>query len=216
MEKQQKGKFIVFEGGDYSGKTTQVARFCKYLELRGFDFVQTLEPGGTELGEWVRPVVKGQSGIKYICPNAELLLFEVSRAQHVPEVIVPALKQGKLVVSDRFEASTLAYQLFGRQLLGSVISHDQFKVINSFATNGLIPDLTIWLDLDPIKAAERKFARKPEGDTFDQQDIDFYNRVREGFKYYFEHFKGKFIKIDAGRSMDWVHNQILMQTAEIL
>mgnify|MGYP001619810843 FL=1 len=154
----KKGKFIVIEGGEGSGKTS-VIKFLK--EAFGYSndvVVFTREPGGTVIGEKIRNLLMDK-GNKDILPITELFLFCGARAQHVSELIIPSLKSGKHVVSDRFDASTIAYQLFGRNKMELLNS---FLTLNNIAKEEIEPDAVIWLDVSPEIGLERKKNRRKE------------------------------------------------------
>ena len=163
--------FIVFEGLDGSGKSTQSRALLRRLRRRSYLALLTHEPGGTPLGEVLRRWLKGR---RQLSPFAELSLFVAARAQLVKEVVRPALKSGVTVVADRFAASTVAYQGYGREL-----GLELLQQLNQAATGGLTPDLTVLLDL-PIEVA---LGRKdnPMADTFEAAPSDFHSRVRNGY-----------------------------------
>ena len=165
------GTFVVFEGGDGSGKTTQARLLGRRLTRGGRHIVQTHEPGGTAFGEASRRWLRSRFSLS---PMAELLLFVAARAQHVEEIIVPALAAQQTVVCDRFAASTVAYQGYGRGLDLELIAR-----LNDMATRGLRPNLTVLLDIP----AEVALARKKDGfrDTFESEAAEFHQRVREGY-----------------------------------
>ncbi|OGN90971.1 MAG: dTMP kinase [Chloroflexi bacterium RBG_13_46_14] len=165
--------FITFEGEEGSGKSYQAEELRKWLSAREIPVILTHEPGGTELGEKISDLVKWSYETD-ISPLTELLLFNASRAQHVKEVIYPALNEGKVVVCDRFDDSTTAYQSFGRGLNLELV-----KKINTAATGGLRPDLTILLDISIGDGLARKSGEKL--DRFEQEDRDFHRKVREGY-----------------------------------
>lgn len=163
--------FIVFEGGDGAGKTTQVALLASWLESSGRTVVCTRQPGGTELGARIRELVLSPASGD-VDPRAEALLYSADKAQHVAETIRPALAAGADVVCDRYVDSMIAYQGAGRVLDASEIAE-----ISQWATGGLRPDLTILLDVDPADA----LADKDESDRLEAAGEDFHARVREGF-----------------------------------
>lgn len=163
--------FIVFEGGDGAGKTTQVALLASWLESSGRTVVCTRQPGGTELGARIRELVLSPASGD-VDPRAEALLYSADKAQHVAETIRPALAAGADVVCDRYVDSMIAYQGAGRVLDASEIAE-----ISQWATGGLCPDLTILLDVDPADA----LADKDESDRLEAAGEDFHARVREGF-----------------------------------
>lgn len=165
-----KGKFISFEGIDGSGKSTQIRLLAIELRERGFDCVETQEPGGTSLGRLLRAAFLETK--EKVSPMAELLLFSADRAQHVDLLIKPALEEGKIVLTDRFADSTLAYQCGGRRISNEIVSY-----LIKIATGGLKPDLTVFLDL----TVEEALKRKQGENRMDFEDFDFYCRVREAY-----------------------------------
>ena len=161
--------FIVFEGGDGSGKSTQVDALLRRLKRRKIKVLRTREPGGTPLGQALRHLLKqGDS----MLPISELMLFEAARAQLVDKVIRPFLKDGGVVIADRITSSTKAYQGYGRGLDLEIIER-----LNREATGGLEPDLTVLLDL-PVETA---LARKSGTDNFDGAPVDFHRKIRLGY-----------------------------------
>ena len=166
------GLFITFEGGEGCGKSTQSRLLLKKLEQQSIPVVLTHEPGGTALGNEVQKTLKRQRGSS-ISPQAELFLFAASRAQLVTEVIRPALKEGKVVICDRFTHSTLVYQGYGRGLDSTAI-----EIVNNMATGNLKPNLTILLDISPEQGLARKRSLR---DRFEREDLSFHRRVREGY-----------------------------------
>ena len=183
----QRGRFISFEGGEGSGKSTQTALLAARLEVLGREVVLAREPGGTPLGEVARvlsrkPAVarrfhRALSGVDWqsIDPLAELLLMEASRAQLVAAVVLPALARGADVVLDRFADSSLAYQGYGRGM-----ALDRVREANALATGGLLPDLTVLLDLDPAVGAARKHGERGR-DAIGSETLAFHARVRRGY-----------------------------------
>ncbi len=167
--------FIVFEGGDGAGKSTQARALFRQMQRSGHPVILTREPGGTPLGESLRRLLKNRQGTT---PLGELFLFLAARAQLVQQVIQPALQEQTSVICDRFTASTVAYQGYGRGLDLQAI--DQ---LNLLASSGLSPDLNILLDLPPQAVFDRKKAGNitARGDTFDTAPLDFHQRVREGY-----------------------------------
>ncbi len=162
--------FIVFEGGDGSGKSTQARSLLRRLRRRGVKVLRTHEPGGTPLGQSLRRLLKSGDSMT---PMSELLLFEAARAQLVQQVIKPYLEEGGVVIADRFTSSTMAYQGYGRGLDRELIER-----LNREATGGLEPDLTVLLDL-PVETA---LARKGGSvDTFDDAPVDFHRKIRRGY-----------------------------------
>ena len=174
------GGFVTFEGIEGSGKSTQIRLLFEHLKGRGVEARMTREPGGTVIGEKIRGILLDPSTASLI-PRAELLLYGAARIQHIEEVIQPALDSGKVVLCDRFVDATVAYQGHGRE-----IPLSEVKVINSLVTVDLKPDLTILLDL-PVevglaRARERVLADAASASSrFEQEDLDFHRRVREGY-----------------------------------
>jgi dTMP kinase len=166
--------FITLEGPEGSGKTTQLPLLANYLRQHGFDVLTTREPGGTSIGEQIRTVLHNLEN-KEMQPRTEILLFQASRAQLVEQVIRPHLKVGGIVLSDRYADSTLAYQGFGHQ-----IDIESLRVLLTFATGGLKPDLTILLDVD-VETGLRRKELKGEWNRLDAYDLDFHHRVHEGY-----------------------------------
>lgn len=165
-----KSSFIVFEGGEGSGKTTQAKALANRLRRLGFHIVLTHEPGGTLLGNRLRRWVKWGRGVT---TQTELFLFLSSRSQLLNMVIRPALEKGKIVVCDRYDASTFAYQGYGRGM-----DLDFLKTVNSFVTDGLSPDLIVLLDLSAEQGLERK---RMKLDVFEREEYLFHQKVREGY-----------------------------------
>jgi dTMP kinase len=173
------GIFITFEGGEASGKSTQVARLKKRLEFLGSPVIGLHDPGGTDLGEAIRELLLHARSGKAMLPETELLLFCASRAQLAGEVIAPALSSGRNVVCDRFTDSTLVYQGFGRGL-----SRPMIEKLAEFCAKGLKPDRTIVLDLDLATARRRQLRRVRPADGSDRiesQPEEFFERVRTGY-----------------------------------
>ncbi len=167
-----RGKFITFEGSEGCGKSTQSKLLHRYLKANGHDVVYLREPGGTKISEKIRKILLDarNTGMDVQC---EMLLYMASRAQIVTEIIRPSLKQGKIVICDRFLDSTLAYQGYGLGMDKTLI-----RSIGYFATGGLKPDLTIFLDLPVEKGLN---VRKRAKDRIEQRSIDYHKRVRRGY-----------------------------------
>ena len=177
-----RGRFITFEGTEGAGKSTQIARLAEDLESRGHSVVSVREPGGTPVGERIRDLVKDPS-LEGVGPESELLLMCASRSALVRQVISPALEAGKIVLCDRFFDSTFAYQGFGRGL-----SLDRLHEVNGFATGGLIPDATIFLEIPLDLSLERRRGRdavsgaEERKDRFEQSGDEFFRKVERGFQ----------------------------------
>ena len=179
MEWQLSGVFVTFEGGEGSGKTTQVRLLANRLRAETVEVVETRDPGGTAIGKEIRDLLIGRESVS-MADASELLLYEASRAQLVREVIRPAIGRGAVVLSDRFTDSTIAYQGFGRGL-----DLDLIRGLNQFVTGGLKSDLTVLLDLDPILGLERctKSVRVERSfrDRIAAEPLAFHQRVKEGY-----------------------------------
>ncbi len=171
-----RGRFITFEGGEGAGKSTHIRLLAAHLQERGIEVVMTREPGGTLLGEAVRNLLQHDAAGEAPLPRAEVLLFCASRAQLVAAVIEPALARGAWVLCDRFEDSTLAYQGAGR---GWAV--DELRRLSRFATGGLVPDLTVLLDLPPEAGLCRVNDRGAGQDRFEKEELAFHCRLRQGF-----------------------------------
>jgi dTMP kinase len=165
------GLFVAFEGGEGVGKSTQIAAAAEWLRELGHEVVETREPGGTPLGTELRRLLLDPAG--HVTPRAEALLYAADRAQHVESVIRPALDAGRIVLTDRYVDSTLAYQGAGRGL-------DDTRSVTGWATGGLLPELTVLLDLDPSVGLRRAGARATP-DRLEAASLAFHQSVRAGF-----------------------------------
>ena len=175
-----RGLFISFEGLDGSGKTTQMRRLAKRLRARGHVVLETVEPGGTEIGAKIRQVLLDAAN-QELSPTAELLLYFASRAQNVDERILPALRRGEIVLADRFTDSTLVYQGCGRGLGAETV-----LALDRIACRGLKPDLTLLVDIDvetSLARARARNAAQPAGETrMDEQSLEFHRKVYEAYQ----------------------------------
>lgn len=193
----KKGFFVTIEGCEGVGKSTLLCGLKDYLETAGRDAVFTREPGGTEVAERIRAVILDPENAA-MTPTAELLLYAAARAQHTEEKIIPAVRDGKLVICDRYSDSTLAYQSYARGLdRGECLAADEI------ARRGVKPDLTVFLDLSP----ERGFARKggaDKGDRLEREKIDFHERVYAGFRAIAESDPDRVVAVDASKSKEEV------------
>ena len=167
------GKLITFEGIDGSGKSTQIQLLEAEFEKLGISYKTFREPGGTKLSEKIRTILLDKENIE-LYSNAESLLFAAARAQLTAEQIKPAIAKGEFVICDRFTDSTIAYQGYGRGL-----NINNLELINTIATDGLIPDITFILDIDPQKAMERLKTVNP--DRKEASGIDFFKKIRQGY-----------------------------------
>lgn len=200
--------FITFEGIEGSGKTTQIKLLVPVLQAKGYDCVFTREPGATEIGEKIRAILLDASHTA-ILPLTELLLYEADRAQHVHEVVKPALDANKVVVADRFFDATIVYQGYARGFDLELIQQ-----IHRIVLGGLTPDLTIILDLPVHVGLERAWERinsrsdLPE-DRFEKEDIAFHEKVRQGYLTLAGNEPKRFQVIDASRDAEAVHRDIV-------
>ncbi|HJO94219.1 MAG TPA: dTMP kinase [Victivallales bacterium] len=201
-----KGKFITFEGPDGSGKTTQIKLLHDLLKKNGYNCVCTREPGGTKVGEKLRDILKDTSLNSKLSVQTEALLLQTARAQHVYEVITPALKEGKFVLCDRYADSSTAYQGIGRGLGKSVIEY-----LNNFSTSGLIPDLTFLLDLPPTKGLKRADDREngEAKDRWEEQQIGFHEKIRRAFLTMAEENKKRYRVVSASDEIGKIHSNIV-------
>jgi dTMP kinase len=196
--------FITFEGIEGCGKTTQIKRLTRNLEKEGVRCKATLEPGGTAVGRKIRRILL-DSRNRTLTPLAELMLYEADRAQHVEELIKPALNQGFWVLSDRFFDATVVYQGFARGQDGKLIG-----ALNEKATQGLVPDLTFLLDCPVEVGLARATSRNNKGqDRFEQEKIAFHRKVREGYLELARKDRKRYVVIDATQSAGDLEKEIL-------
>jgi dTMP kinase len=198
--------FITFEGIEGSGKTTQQQRLAEHLRARGREVVTTKEPGGTPLADRIRAILLDSSSV--IDPIAEVFLFAASRRQHTTEIIEPALARGAVVLCDRYADSTLAYQGFGRR-----IELDRLRMLNEWATDALVPSLTLLFDLPEEAGVRRAVSRnanaaQDEG-RFEAEDLRFHRRVREGYLAMAVAEPKRFAVVDANGGVDEVFARTL-------
>jgi dTMP kinase len=206
---KRRGLFITFEGGEGCGKSTQIAALKAKLEAEGHEVIQTREPGGTSLGEAIRHLLQHDESGHGMSPEAELLLFAASRAQHVRERIEPSIADGKIVLCDRFMDSTTVYQGVAR-----AIDPDRVEAINQFAVGQTTPDLTILIDLPPEVGLARVHARS-EGqlDRMEQEAIEFFEAVRKGYLDLAAEEPDRFVLLDGSLTIEELSQQIWAATA---
>jgi dTMP kinase len=197
-----RGRFVVFDGPDGSGKSTQFHRFAAWCHERGIPVTEVREPGGTAIGEQVRAVLLDPANVMSM--RCEMLLYMASRAQLFEERIVPALKRGELVLADRFTSSTLAYQGTAGGL-----SIDDILAVGNVATGNRWPDLTLIFDVDERVAASRL---SPLLDRIEQRGTDFHRRVREGFLRQIREYPERYRRIDASKDENAVFAETLATT----
>ena len=201
-----RGRFITFEGPEGSGKSTQLRMLGERLRASGHDVLETQEPGGTPIGIQIRHVLLDAKN-RELCPTAELLLMFASRAQNVDEMILPALSAGRTVLSDRFTDSTLVYQGVGRGLGADVVYE-----LDRIACRGLIPDLTLIIDIDAetgLARARHRSARTEDSETrIEEQDVGFHRRVRDAYRQLAADEPARVKLIDGSQTREAVAEQV--------
>lgn len=229
-----KGLFITFEGIEGSGKSTQIKKAAQYLKQRGVSCLCTQEPGGTILGRRIREILLNEDPYEKnykMYPEAEVLLFSAARAQHVREVILPNLKEGKIVLCDRFSDATCAYQGFGRGIDMAFIQE-----LNFFTSSGLKPHLTLLFDLpveDGLKRARERISTRKNStmkadaaqleldliiaeDVFEKEALDFHRKVKEGYLWLAGQEPERFKIIDASKDIFAVHREVCIHLDDAL
>ena len=194
--------FITFEGGEGTGKTTLIQEIAKHFR-QSYQVVTTREPGGSVITEAIRDIILNP---KYqgVTPYTEALLLAASRAQHLDEVILPALKQNAIVLCDRFIDSSLAYQAYARNLgFEFVLSINRYAVEN-------LPNLTFYIDLDPQVGLSR-IAHRDKYDRLDQEAFDFHTKVREGYIEVYKRYPERIVKIDGNQSIEHILKEIIIE-----
>jgi dTMP kinase len=203
--------FITFEGIEGSGKTTQIQLLSERLDRLGVEHVLTREPGGTVVGNKIRSILLDPAH-RDLTPLAELLLYQAARAQHLVRVIVPALSEDKMVLCDRYKDATRAYQGRGRELPSALVEH-----LNELDVLSLEPDLTLLFDLDPAvalsRARIREQDRRPEEARFEQEDLEFHRRVREGYRDLATAFPQRICIVEAAGRPSEVHARVIAAVA---
>lgn len=203
------GIFITLEGPDGSGKSTITEFIVEYLKDLNIDFIVTREPGGTSIGEDIRNIILDKKNIN-MSPRTEALLYAASRSQHVYEKIRPALEEGKVVLSERFVLSSLVYQGIGRGL--GVLD---VKAINDFAIEGVNPDLTLFFDIDPVKALSRKTGEN-SGDRLEMEGVNFHREVYNGYLKLISMYPENIKVIDASKSVEETFEEVKNELDKIL
>ena len=204
-----KGTFISVEGTDGAGKSTQINLIKKYFNDNNIEAVFLREPGGTQIGEKIRSVILDPKNIK-MSAKSEALLYAASRAQLAYEVIIPAVKNGKTVVCDRFFDSSIAYQGYGRGL-----GYDMVFNINKYALDGLEPDITLFFDLPPEKGILRKKEQK-SFDRMEMENMDFHNKVYKGYMELCQRFPERIKRIDASLTVEEVFEKVKSLLSEVI
>ena len=204
---RDKGLFITIEGPDGSGKSTQLKKLCSFLKKRRADFVFTREPGGTAVGERIREIVLDKNHPE-MDDLTEAMLYAAQRTQHVREMTLPALKEGKIVICDRFVDSSLVYQGYARGL------GEDVKTINDMAIKGAIPDITFLIMVDPETGRRRMKER--DMDRLEQLAEDFHERVYEGYMKLAEKEPNRFFIVDGSLSPNEVFEKIKEKLVKLL
>jgi len=196
--------FITFEGLDFSGKSTQAKLLYEYLQSKKVKSVLLREPGGTKISEKIRNILLDRENLEMI-PLTEFLLFSSSRAQLVSQVIAPNLKKKVVVICDRYYDSSEAYQGFGGK-----VGIKSIETVNNFATGGLKPDITFFIDISPAEAFKRTGSRGNVKDRMENKELSFYTRVYKGFKAIAGKNKKRFVVIDGRKSIEEIHTSIVI------
>lgn len=203
------GLFITFEGGDGSGKTTQINLLAQWLQSRGQTVVLTREPGGTDLGVELRNIVMHRQG--FIAPRAEALLYAADRSHHIHTLVRPALERGDTVVQDRYLDSSVAYQGAGR-----VLDPDEVRELSLWGTERLMPDLTVLLDVPASVAKARQAQTEREYDRLEAEAEDFHTRVRESYLALAQAEPERFLVVDGQRPIEEIHQSIITAVSDLL
>jgi len=204
-----RGRFVTFEGGDGSGKSTQAALLEEWLAGRGREVVRTREPGGTDLGVELREIVLHRRG--HIAPRAEALIYAADRAHHIATLVRPALDRGAIVLQDRYLDSSVAYQGVGR-----VLDPAEVRELSLWATERLLPDLTVLLDLDEAVGRERLGASRTRYDRLEAEAAEFHARVRAAYLDLAAAEPTRFLVLDATLPVEELAARIRERVAELL
>lgn len=204
-----RGKFITVEGGEGVGKSSNIEFIANTLREKGIDCVVTREPGGTPLAEEIREVLIQRREEK-VCPDTELLLMFAARAQHLNAKIIPALEAGKWVVCDRFTDATYAYQSGGRGLPSEKVAN-----LETFVQGALRPDVTLLLDA-PIEVGMARASKRAALDRFEEEKVDFFNRVRNNYLGRAKADPERFVILDASQSLEDVQADLANTLSELI
>lgn len=212
---ERTGLFVTFEGIEGCGKTTQITRLAKALHQKNFDTIVTREPGGCQISDKIRSILL-DSNHHSMVPETELLLYTAARAQHISQVVRPALDQGKIVLCDRFCDATLAYQGYGRHLDLEIINQ-----LNHYACQGTTPDVTLLLDLPVEDGLSRARSRNAQSETldedrFEQESLEFHQRIRDAYLLFSQQQSERIKVIDATGDFDEVYHRISSTMLPIL
>ncbi len=203
------GLFLTFEGGDGSGKTTQINRLVAWLESQGQTVVLTREPGGTDLGVELRNIAMHRKG--FIAPRAEALLYAADRSHHIHTLVRPALERGEIVVQDRYLDSSVAYQGAGR-----VLDPDEVRALSLWGTARLMPNLTVLLDVPASVAKARQAAEDRDYDRLEAEAEDFHTRVRESYLALAEAEPERFLVVNGELPIEEIHQVIITRVSDLL
>ena len=204
-----RGKFITVEGGEGVGKSSNIEFIANSLREKGIDCIVTREPGGTPLAEEIREVLIARRDEK-VCPDTELLLMFAARAQHLNEKILPALDAGTWVVCDRFTDATYAYQSGGRELPSEKVAN-----LENFVQGDLRPDVTLLLDA-PIEVGMARASKRAALDRFEEEEIDFFNRVRNNYLERASQDPERFVILDASQTLEEVQADLALKLSELI
>lgn len=205
MTDKYKGRFITLEGGEGTGKSTQIRLIKEDLEKKGIDVLLTREPGGSPAAEEIRTILLSGSGEKWDSVS-EVLLFSAARRNHLTEVIWPALEKGTWVISDRFADSTMAYQGYGRA--DNLLKKEDIQALYKLIAGNFEPDLTILLDIEPKEGLLRVKSRG-DANRLDKMDLSFHNNLRSAFLDIAHENPHRFCVLDASHSVEEVHKEIM-------
>lgn len=210
-----RGIFITFEGPDGAGKTTQIKNLSEALEQHGFEIVVTREPGGTTISDKIRSILLSPEHVEMV-DQAEVLLYAASRAQHVHEVIIPALKQNKIVLCDRYIDASIAYQSYGLGMDETIV-----KSINAFASSNIQPLRTYMLDINVDESSRRLNKRAIESnsiplDRIEQKELDYHRRVREGFLKIARMESKRVLLLDANRPVEEISKDVIRDCNKLI
>lgn len=205
------GVFITFEGGEGSGKTTIASLVKEQLEKEGYQVVLTREPGGVDIAEEIRNVILDVKNTN-MDKKTEALLYAASRRQHLVEKVIPALNQGAIVICDRFIDSSLVYQGLARG-----IDIDEVYEMNLFATENILPERTIFFDIQPELGMQRIAMNKDrEVNRLDMENMDFHYKVYQGYLQICDKYPNRIVKVDASQSIENVFDQVIGKIREVL
>ena len=204
-----RGLFITLEGGDGSGKSTQIRNIERFFAEKGLVVMQTREPGGTIISEKLREILLDTENTEMEAVT-EMFIYAAARAQHVREKVIPALERGEIVICDRFVDSSLAYQGFGREL------GDAVEVINSYAIGPYMPDVTFLMKLDPNEGKHRIQENRDTQDRLEHEKLAFHRKVYKGYLELEKRYPDRILGIDASRGIDEIRDEIYKKLEEII